>query len=253
MKNIKYLLLVIITGFIFSCDDQIEYPYEGKDCIYFEHEYELWKGNDIKYDSIVFSFGMLDNSVNIDTAKIVVKYLGRKSDKARKYKVRILQQGIDIDDITTAEEGVHYQKVNEVQEFRPNELTDTLRVVLLRENLSTSFVNQESKKLIVRLEPNEDFDLGLNDGLEMKLVFNNYLSMPAWWDFHDRDLKYYHPEKWKILMTFDEIFKDVSSTKLDIYAGDLGDYAYALRSYLKDNEVIDSETGARIYMDSLEN
>ena len=243
----------MITGFIVSCDDEIDYPYEGKDCIYFQHEYELWKGNNIKYDSVEFSFGMLDNSIKMDTAKIVVKYLGRKSNKARKYKVKILQQGIYIDDITTAKEGVHYQKINETQEFRPNELTDTLRIVLLRDSLSTSFTNQKSKKLILRLKTSEDFDLGINVGLEMKLVFNNYLSMPPWWEFHDRDLKYYHPEKWKILMTFDDIFKDVTSTKLNIYAGDLGDYAYALRLFLEDNEVRDSETGARIYLDNLEN
>ncbi|WP_439183867.1 DUF4843 domain-containing protein [Carboxylicivirga taeanensis] len=253
MSYIKYLLLVITAAVLFSCDDEIDYPYQGKDCIYFEYEYELWKNHFVEYDSVTYSFGKLDNSIRIDTAKVVLRYLGKQSDQVRKYKVKVLDEGIDIDDKTTAEEGVHYQKIEEMQDFSPNELTDTLRIVLLRDNLNPSFTAQESKKLILRLEASEDFELGINKGLEMKVVFNDYLSMPPWWDYHDYYLNFYHPEKWKILMTFDDIFDDVTSTSLDMYAGDLYKYANALNQYLIDNEVRDSETGARVYMDRLEN
>ncbi len=252
MKNKIHLLLAVSVALLLSCNDEINYPYHGKDCIYFEYEYELWTNHFVAYDSVEFSFGMLDNAVKLDTAKIVVKYLGREASEIRKYKVKVLEQGIGIDDKTTAKEGVHYQKINEIQDFRPNRISDTLRIVLLRDSLNPSFTKKDSKKLILRLEATEDFELGINKGVEMKLVFNNFLSMPPWWNYHDNYLDFYHPEKWKILMNFDEIFNDITSTSLDIYAGDLSDYAYALQMYLADNEVRDSETGARIYIDRLE-
>jgi len=254
MNKIKYIFILLVTGFIFSCDNEIDYPYKGKDCIYFDHEYDIHNGTQtVTYDSIVFSFGKRDNSIHQDTAKILVHLLGRKAKGNRTYKVRVLEKGNIIDDSTTAKEGVDYLKINEIQTFSADSIIDTLRIVLNRDNLNTSTVTQKSKKIILRLEPTEDFDLGIDKGIEMKLVFNDFLSEPKWWKTHELRFKYYHPEKWKILMLWDDRFKDETKSSLGMEGDEMGTFSSSLSEYLKDNEVLDKETGERIYFDKIVN
>ena len=254
MNKLIYISILLITGIIFSCDNEIEYPYQGKDCIYFNHEYNIHNGyQTVSFDSIVFSFGKIDNSIHQDTAKIIVKLLGRKSSKDRTYKVRVLEKGDIIKDSTKAEEGVDYLKINEIQKFSADSLVDTLRIVLNRDNLNTSIIAQESKKIILRLEPSDDFGLGINKGIEMKLVFNDFLSEPKWWKTHQLYLNYFHPEKWKILMKWDDRFNDETKSDLGMTGDEMSTFSRSLADYLRDNEVLDKETGARILYDKIVN
>lgn len=249
-----YISILLITGIIFSCDNEIEYPYQGKDCIYFDHEYEIHNGTQtVSFDSIVFSFGKKDNSIHQDTAKILVRVLGRKTKGNRTYKIRVLEKGTIIEDSTTAVEGVDYLKINELQTFSADSIIDTLRIVLNRDNLNTSTIAQESKKIILRLEPSEDFDLGINKGIEMKIVFNDFLSEPKWWKTRETYFNYYHPEKWKILMQWDDRFKDETKSDLGMTGNEMSTFARSLSDYLRENEVLDKETGARIYFDKIVN
>ena len=90
------------------------------------------------------------------------------SEQERTYHVSVLA------DSTTAIAGTHYQVFSEEQTFRPNELTDTLRIVVNRENLNSSYISQETVRLYLKLEPTEDFDLGLAGGLTKRILINNY-------------------------------------------------------------------------------
>lgn len=250
MNKYIYLITVIFAGLIISCDDEVKFPYQGKDCVYFEHQYQIYGGyKTVTYDSVVFSFGKIDDEIMQDTAKIPIKLLGRTSSFERKYKVNVIKEGEYTDDITDAEEGKDYLKIAEDQIFRADSINDTLRVVLNREFLNKSAIAQESKTIILQLQPSEDFDLGINKGIEMRLIFNDFLSEPKWWDTHKRYFNYYHPEKWKILMKWDDKFKDANAPTLGMGGNEMGMYASSLRKYLDDNEVFDKETGERILMD----
>lgn len=241
------LIYIFITGYLalslLGCDQDIDHPYEGKDRIQFRHYTTDWNNRRSYSDSIVFSFGLKPDTVLIDTAKIVMEYLGKGSDKARNYKVVV------IPDSTTAIAGTHYEVINEMQTFRPGDLTDTLRIVIFRENLSSSFRNPVTIRLDLKLEPSEDFDLGLKGGLKKKVLLNNYLSEPDWWN-NNTGLGYYHPEKWKVLISFNDAYANQHTCPYDIN-NDGRAYRDGLSSYLSTIPTFDQETGDRVLMNEL--
>lgn len=104
-----------------------------------------------------------------------MEYLGNGSDRDRTYKVSIVA------DSTTAVEGVHYLAFNSLQTFRANELTDTLYIVVLREALSKDYAEGENIRLELKLEATDDFALGLDGGIQRKIVFNDFMAEPTWW------------------------------------------------------------------------
>lgn len=238
------LVLLLAGSFIFqACDNSIDYPYEGKDRIQFRHFTLNYNQTRIYSDSLVFSFGLKPDEIEIDTAKIVMEYLGKGSDTERTYNVVV------VPDSTTAEADVHYKAIDKVQTFRPGQLTDTLRIVVYRSRLSTSYRNPVTIRLDLRLEPSEDFDLGLERGLTKKVLFNNYLSEPDWWN-NNTSLGYYHPEKWKILISFNKLYANQHTCPFNIN-NEGRQYRNGLASYLNDIPTFDSETGERVLMNEL--
>lgn len=239
MSKLIYLFAVIYIIISFAgCDQDIDYPYEGKDRIQFKH-FSVVNNKRVYTDSVVFSFGLLSDTIHVDTAKIVMEYLGKGSDQARTYNVKIVA------DSTTAVEGTHYEAFPDVQTFRPDKLTDTLRIVVYRDHLSKSFANPKNESLYLRLEESEDFDLGLRGGISMKLLLNDYLSQPTWWTGHG-GLGYFHPKKWRILISFNA---DYAKSNCSFNQNNEGrTYAQGLDSYLRNVPTYDDETGMRLYL-----
>lgn len=247
MKKLIYMMILgcLVYG-LGSCDQDIDHPYTGKDRIQFRcFTYNSSLEKRTYTDSLTFSFGLVADSIEIDTAKIVLEFMGKGSDQERTYNISV------IPDSTTAIEGVHYGKLEHAQRFRPNSNTDTLRIVVYRENLSTSFRHPETIRLDLKLEPSEDFDLGIKQGLTKKIKMNNYLSEPTWWKGNfNTTLGFYHPKKWKILISFNKDFANQNSCPFDM--NDEGrEYAKGLSNYLNDIATYDDETGERIYMNEL--
>lgn len=247
MKKLHFLYLTALLSLVsvfYGCDQEIDYPYQGKDRIQFRHYTTDWNGKRHYNDSIVYSFGLKPDDVHVDTAKVVVEFLGNKSDIDRHYKVTVVK------DSTTAVEGVHYKAIEEMQTFRKDEFTDTIRIVVFRDNLSTSFRNPTTIRIDLRLEPTEDFDLGLDGGHTRKILLNNYLSEPAWWN-DNTGLGYYHPEKWKILISFNQKYANYDSCPFDIN-NEGRQYRTGLDAYLNAVPTFDDETGERLYLNRTE-
>lgn len=247
-KTIYYILFLgVLSSFMTGCDQDIDYPYEGKDRIQFRHYTTDWNGKRTYSDSLVYSFGLKNTDIQIDTAKIIVEFLGKMSDAERTYRVSIDPEK------TTAIIGTHYEVINNIQTFRPLKLTDTLRVVIYREHLSASFTNPKNETIQLVMEPSEDFDLGLAKGQKLKLLINNYLSKPDWWEknFFDGSLGFYHPQKWRILISFNQEFANPKTCPFHVNNEGKG-YAAGLNSYLNNVPTYDEETGDRIYRDKME-
>lgn len=239
-----FVLGWLAIGFA-ACDQDVDYPYTGKDRIQFKHFTTDYNGKRTYSDSLVFSLGLRPDSITIDTAKIVMQYLGKGSQSTRTYHVLILP------DSTTAIAGTHFALIDKEQTFRPHSLTDTLRIAIYRENLSTSFRNPQTIRIDLQLEASDDFDLGLGGGLYKKVLLNNYLSEPDWWEgnFHG-SLGFYHPEKWKILISFNQQFANTTECPFD-YNNEGRTYYQGLNSYLTNVPTFDEETGDRIYMNEM--
>lgn len=243
LQGIVYLLLIAMMS---ACDQSIDYVYADKARIQFKYYTKDYNQNRIVNDRTTYSFGMKADEVHADTAKIPVEFLGTPSERDRTYKVRIAT------DSTTAIEGIHYEPVAATQIFGAGRFTDTLRIVVLRDALSTSFTQPEDRRIAFEMEPSDDFDLGMKDGLRTYLYINNYLSEPDWWSSPLRQgyLGFYHPEKWKILISFNPLFANPETVPFDI--NNQGrQYFQGLSNYLNDIPTFDDETGHRIYIDRL--
>ena len=78
MKKLIYTMIVSCLFFgLGSCDQEIDYPYEGKDRIYFDcFTFNSYTRIRTYTDSLTFSFGLIADSIRIDTARIVLHYSG---------------------------------------------------------------------------------------------------------------------------------------------------------------------------------
>lgn len=250
MIEMKRLIYILITGWaalgLNSCDQDVNNPYSGKDRIQFRHFTTDYTGTRMYSDSLVFSFGLIPEDIKTDTARIVMEYLGKGAGHDRSYHVTIVQ------DSTTAKLDMHYAAFPEKQTFQANSLTDTLKIVIFREHLSKSFTRPQNISLRLKLVPSEDFDPGLTKGIEKRVLLNNYLSEPEWWEGNLRGLLgFYHPKKWQLLIGVNkEAFSSYTSCPFDQNTG--APYRKWLDEYLKANEVFDDETGDRIFIDRLE-
>lgn len=247
MKNLLYLSIVLALS-LTACDQQIDYPYQGKDRIQFTHYTSDHNGVRTYYTEKTYSLGFLDDEIHQETIKIPVELLGRVADTERTYQVGIIAES------TNAVEGVHYEPFSATQTFAAGAITDTLRIVVNRDALSTSFRNPEDIYLHLKIEPTDDFDIGLAGGAAMKIVLTNYLSEPVWWNAPGvwfGALDYYHPLKWKILISFNEKFADYDKSPYGYNDADGKVYVNGLSAYLNANVVVDEETNERLYMTSM--
>ncbi|SMC58458.1 DUF4843 domain-containing protein [Pedobacter nyackensis] len=249
MKNRNILMLMsfmFATMVLSSCNQEIDHLYKEKSRIQFKYYTLDFNKKMIFKDKSTFSFGMIDEKIIKDTARIVVEFLGKASDKDRTYKIRVAA------DSTTAVVGVHYEPISTKQIFRAGRLKDTLKIVVDRTKLSTSFTNPEDRRIALDMVPSEDFDLGMKGGLRTYLYINNYLSEPIWWKYPLRlpYIGFYHPKKWKILISFNEKFSNSETCEFD-YNNQGRSYFTGLASYLNAVPTFDDESGARIYIDRL--
>ncbi len=246
-KNIITLTMILsVIMLLASCSQSIDNVYKDKDRIQFKYYTLDFNKKMIFSNKYTFSFGMKADSIKVDTAKIVVEFLGTPSTTDRTYKVKVAA------DSTTAVEGVHYAPISETQTFKAGKFSDTLKIVVYKGKLSSSFTNPEDKRIALEMMPSDDFDLGMKDGLRVYLNINNYLSEPVWWKDPLRlnYIGFYHPKKWKILISFNERFANVESCPFD-YNNEGRQYFQGLSNYLNAIPTFDDETGARIYIDRL--
>ena len=244
-KNILFAFMGVALILV-GCEKSINFAYQGKDRVQFKC-YSIpnsYLGTRVYYSAQTFSFGMLPVEVTEDTARVVVEYTGRLSEVDRTYYVSILA------DSTTAVEGVHYRAFRREQVIRAGRANDTLKIVIIRDHLNTSFNNPVNERLHLVLEPSEDFDLGIEPGVRMNLLMNDYMTKPSWWDSH-MGLYYYHPLKWKILISFSERYANPQSCPYN--ANNEGRaYTTGLNNYLNAIPTFDEETGARLFLSRMQ-
>lgn len=231
-----------------GCSDDLESFYGERDCVYFQNFIYNQAGDKVNFDSIVYSFGKKMPEVTMDTVKLVVCYTGRLSDKDRTYRVVVADSGRVKRGNTTMESDKDYDVISETQVMRAGCWTDTLEVVVHRDYLDASHVKKLSKRLILRLEESDDFGVGNVESSELKLVANNYLAKPTWWDQMEGVLYYYHPIKWQVLISFAPEF-EIEDSSMPINSFMIqAKYAPALEAWLNDNKPIDKETNQYVLM-----
>lgn len=251
MNKLLIFCLGVVLVFAGSCSDDLDSFYGDEDAVYFQEFRYNSAGKKVSFDSLVYSFGNKEDIVQSDTVKVVVCFNGRLSEKARQYRVVVVDTGIIRKGKTTMEAGKDFDPIPELHTLAPNCWTDTLRIVLHRKYMDPSFRKQLDKYLILRLEASEDFRLGTRENIELKLMANNYLAEPQWWKGKEQYFRYYHPEKLRALIRFDNRF-DVHDDGLTVGDWEISyKYVGALRNYLNDSRLIDPEINMYVFMDEM--
>lgn len=158
------LLSILMLG---ACDNDVTYPYQGKDAVYFQVN-STWS---VTTDSIDYSFA--GKGKEEDVVEVRVNLQGNMASVDR--KIRIIVDPSK----STAEEGIHYQPLSGEYILPANAVSVDIPVTVLKKDASL-----ENKKvtLALRLEPTTDFDLGITERTEVFLNISNMLKKPTYWE-----------------------------------------------------------------------
>lgn len=199
--------------------------YHGEGKIYFDQH--------TKADTLInYSFGPNPLEEQSHEVKIPLRVLGDKSEQTRSYKVTIVK------DKTTAEAGKHFTPLKESYQFRAGEYTDTLRIELLRSELSPD--NEKPVTLAISLEGTSDLSVAFEKQNHYTISFDNYLAEPYFWVYYKGYLwgEYNRLTYLKLLEYFDneptnleKAFHEQKFTELFIYMKEVRDYFIAHPEY----------------------
>ena len=107
MKKLGYIFLCLAV--LWSCQDNADYPFKGKDAVYFQLQTDDYYWTQT-LDSMVYTFA--GKGVEEDTLWVRVNLQGDAVPYARDILV------VTDDEKTTAEEGLHYEALKPVYELR---------------------------------------------------------------------------------------------------------------------------------------
>lgn len=230
----KYVLsisvLVLIMSFFYNCEKD-NLIFDQKDGIYFVKE----NAN----DSIYYSFiGKLEET---QVLQIPIRVMGDASDTDRTYKMEV-----DLEN-TTAQEGLHYEKLKDEYIFKAGNFSDNFEIVLSNQD---PLLETESRVITLNFLPSKDFDLGYTDKTSIKVYITNQLIKPNYWDnLLFRYFNVYSKVKHNIAINI--MGHDFPPTRGQAISSPYG-YVYfankgrVLADYFSKNEVYD-ENGNRIY------
>lgn len=175
----KYNLLFIpVCVLLFACTENEVAEYSADRYLYFSKSGVT--------DSVLFSFSNYPGTEDYKLG-LEVKLIGDLLPENMEYKISV------VDSATTAVADDY--RLNFSPEFSRGKVADTLFVTLH----NSGKLQTESVKLVIRIEANEVFQQGLTTYREARIIFNDMISCPPWWD-EDMALFYlgdYSAEKYR--------------------------------------------------------
>lgn len=177
-------IFAVIACLLYSCDDNTDGYYNDMYRIYFPEE----------TDSLNYSFGDKIAEVTHATVILPVRIMGLKASRDMTFKV-------SVDPASTAKEGVHFEKLQPEYTVMKDSVNGIVPIVLLRDELSEDIGVEY--RLVLHLEPSDDFGLGSKENLKGVVTFNNFLEEPSWWQsvFSAYVVKY-HPGMYQRLIAY---------------------------------------------------
>jgi hypothetical protein len=162
MKTTSILsLLGIIGGFLTGCQKEEVPVYSGNNYIQFV--------KNLTTDSTTVAFLNAPGATQLDSM-LIVKMTGSPYRQEKAYRISVDTR------FTTAVEGTHFS-LPERTVFKPGQMRDTLAITFYR----TADMKTQTYRLVLRVEPNEIFQLGqLQYQYKVFLVHDN-ISRPTWW------------------------------------------------------------------------
>lgn len=165
MKTLLYIITVL-AGCVcaVSCKKEGLMNFNADNSVYFAYT------DSAKLDSVVVSFGYTATAVKDSIYKIRVKTMGYMSQEDRPYRVDV------INDFTTAQLGVHYDKLPEVLTIKKGKIDDTIYLKLHR----TPDMQTKSVVITLGVFDNGTFSNKYPYNL-FRIYVNDILTQPKYW------------------------------------------------------------------------
>ena len=153
----KYILLIFLTILFVRCTENDIDTFNAKDVVYFET-------NEVKY---AFAYHPEEEEAKVP---IAIQLIGNLSDQARVIN-------FEVDKEKTSANEINYSLPDQFA-FGANKDIDTLWVNIKNsEDLKT-----EEKQLVLTLKSSSDFDVRYPERDTVKIIMNDILGQPEWWD-----------------------------------------------------------------------
>jgi hypothetical protein len=129
------------------------------------------RDTDERIDSMEYSFALELADVSNYQFKVPVAISGVSANADRTFKVEVVADESDATDADWEMSSI----ANPV--LKKGLMFDTLLVTLNR----TAALKEMKKHLVLELKANDQFNLGRDDALKVKLIFSDILIEPVWW------------------------------------------------------------------------
>lgn len=233
MKKLYYIFLLLIA--LGSCKDNADYPFTGKDAVYFQLQTESYYWTRT-LDSIVYSFA--GKGVDQDTLWVRVNLAGEAAREGRPVIVVVDEER------TTAEVGLHYEALKAEYELPGDSVYVNIPVIIYNKDEAL-----ENKQVVIglALKPSEALELGITERLSCRLLISNMLGKPTYWE---QTIKYdfgvYSRRKHELCMI--ELKRDfpVESSEYSDQRSMWQVYGAYMSDYFKDNYPVKDENNAVI-------
>lgn len=168
MKKLYYIFLLLVA--FGSCKDNADYPFTGKDAVYFQLQTESYYWTKT-LDSIVYSFA--GKGVDQDTLWVRVNLAGEVAAEGRPVIVVVDEER------TTAKVGLHYEALQPEYELPRDSVCVNIPVIIYNKDEAL-----ENKQVVIALalKPSEALDLGITERLSCRLLVSNMLGKPIYWE-----------------------------------------------------------------------
>ena len=163
----KYIYLFLLMAGIAGCQQNKEFDWQSVDAVYFQINSDWNKTT----DSVTYSFA--GKGVDMDTVWLKVNLQGNMSDDSRKISMVVNPE------LTTAEEGVHYETLKEYYELPARQTSVKLPLVVFNQDQT---LDKKAVLVVLELLPTADLALGISERNKVKVEVSNILNPPSYWN-----------------------------------------------------------------------
>lgn len=163
MKKINYIGGLWIACLMLGCQENEQMVWSSMPGIYFT---EYSNEADSVYHSFTTSTG------DLDTVKLEVKLAGIPLEEAKQFQLQVQES-------TTAVEGLHYEALQETYTFPANEATTIVPIYVLKKG---DELDEKTVTLALTLVPQEGLTLAYTDRANVRIMITNQLIKPYYWD-----------------------------------------------------------------------
>ena len=161
-STLIYVMTVLGAALLGGCKENEHALYSGNACVYFSETTEK--------DSMQYSFA--SGLVHKDTVSIPVRIIGAATPNDRTIHYAV-------DPRSTAVEGTHYTLLQSPAILPAQKVETTIDVEVSDKDVA---LQRGSVDLILRLQADDEFELGYPSQLQARLVITGQLVKPKYWD-----------------------------------------------------------------------